>query len=213
MQAATLEHRKDAPKILLNNVTPLSIGILSNHKVRTVIKRNTAIPMEVSYLARTMQDNQMDMAIEIFEGEQKEPIRSNYLGRLILAGLDMAPKGKTFADLTFTINRKGELSVKAIDKKKETNNVKITIVRPKQFSEDAIIEMRSFIQNFFQTVKECPRDENQELILYKPEYKRIKLDKSSTETKCSENEVEDEVNLYENQEDDVDLSSDLIIGN
>lgn len=70
-----LEKKKDAPRIFLKNVTPLSLGILSPSKegavIRNVIKRNTAYPTEVTRYGKPHKPNQKSLRIPIFEGTNK----------------------------------------------------------------------------------------------------------------------------------------------
>lgn len=74
IQAAVLEKKKNAPRILLKNVTPLSIGIFTAPSPGTVrsaciIKRNTAYPITVKRVGTSIEDNQTKMLMPIYEGK------------------------------------------------------------------------------------------------------------------------------------------------
>lgn len=111
IQAATLEQRENAPRIFLKCVTPLSLGVISDGKVRSVIKRSTAYPTEVTRKCQTGADNQPEMCISIYEGEQTDSKLSTYLGRMVLKGIDAAPKGEGKCEITLKLNRIGEISL------------------------------------------------------------------------------------------------------
>lgn len=64
---------------------------------------------------------------------------------MTLDGISPRPVDSVRTDLTLTINRKGELSAKIVEKGNEEGHkatAEITIVRPKQFDEDAIAKMK-----------------------------------------------------------------------
>lgn len=57
-----------------------------------------------------------------------------------------SPANAVRTDLTLKINRKGELSAKMIETRSQEGHgvtAETTIVRPKHFNEDAIVEMKA----------------------------------------------------------------------
>lgn len=126
----------------------MSLGILCPSEdgpiIRTIIKRNTAYPTQVTRIGKTHEDNQIGMKIPIYEGEHSNPKFSKFLGSMILKGINFGAKGAELVDITLSINRKGELKAKVTDRKtKATAN--IDIVRPRQFKENDIIKMKDEI--------------------------------------------------------------------
>lgn len=148
IQAAVLEKRKDAPRIFLKNVTPMSIGILCKSEkgptVRKVIKRNTPYPTEITRPGTAGKDNQKGMKILIYEGEHPDPKFCKYLGSVGLRGIVFKQMGVVCVDVTVLINRKGELSAKVTHRESQMT-ASADIIRPKQFKEEDIIKMKAEI--------------------------------------------------------------------
>lgn len=94
--AASLEKRADMAPLLVQNVIPLSIGILcKDHVIHKVIKRNTVYPNETKCRGRTIIDNQKKFLIAIYEGEHSNPAYNKKLGSLNLEGIEIASAGNT----------------------------------------------------------------------------------------------------------------------
>lgn len=99
---------------------PLSIGILCPpipRIVKTVIKRNTPYPIQVVRVGKTNSDHQRSMMMPLYEGEHLTAERNNFLGMLTLVGLDDRKKGEVLVDISLIIDRKGELTATATDRK------------------------------------------------------------------------------------------------
>lgn len=125
IQAAALDKQVDAPKVLLRNVTPLSLGILCPPKpgfIYTFIKRNTPYPTEKTRLGKTSVVGQKSYVIPIYEGEQKTANGNTHLGTLTL---ESGQTKEERIDITLKINIKGELSATAIER---TTKRKVEIV-------------------------------------------------------------------------------------
>ncbi len=119
VQAAILTgaQSEELNKILLVDVTPLSIGIETAGNVMTVmIPRNSTIPQKKTQVFSTFQDNQPAATIRVFEGERKLTKDCNLLGQFELGGIAPAPRGVPQIEVTYDIDANGILNVSACDK-------------------------------------------------------------------------------------------------
>lgn len=119
VQAAILSgtQSEELNKILLVDVTPLSIGIETAGNVMTImIPRNSTIPHKKTQVFSTFQDNQPAATIRVFEGERKFTKDCNLLGQFELGGIAPAPRGVPQLEITYDIDANGILNVTACDK-------------------------------------------------------------------------------------------------
>ncbi|MED6150450.1 hypothetical protein PIB30_072445 [Stylosanthes scabra] len=139
------EDIKNAPKLVLSDVNPLSFGTdVRGDVISVLIPRNTPIPVTKTRTYFTTKDNQSAMTFKVYEGERKKASDNNLLGSLRLTGLPSAPRGYV-VKLSYTIDENGILSASAVDEKtnKKCNRV-ITDDDKGRLSTDEIAEM---IQN------------------------------------------------------------------
>jgi len=104
----------DKKDILLLDVVAHSLSIETQGGMATqLISRNTTIPTRKSEIFYTTEDNQNEVNIKVFAGEN--PIASNniFLGSLILSGIKSAPRGTEEIEVTFSIDNNGLLEVSA----------------------------------------------------------------------------------------------------
>lgn len=103
--------------VLLLDVTPLTLGIETLGSVRTpLIERNTTVPTSKSQIFSTAADNQTQVEINVLQGERPMAADNKSLGRFILAGIPLAPRGVPQIEVTFDLDANGILNVKALDK-------------------------------------------------------------------------------------------------
>ena len=107
----------DVKDVLLLDVTPLSLGIETLGGVSTkLIERNTTIPTRKSEVFSTAADGQTQVEIHVLQGEREMAVDNRTLGRFILDGIPLAPRGVPQIEVTFDIDANGILNVSAKDK-------------------------------------------------------------------------------------------------
>lgn len=116
VQAGIISGEEKTDKLLLLDVTPLSLGIETAGGVMSVlIPRNTHIPVRKSDIFSTHQDNQDRVLVQVFEGERPMTKDNHLLGNFGLHGIAPAPRGVPRINVTFDVDTSGILSVRAED--------------------------------------------------------------------------------------------------
>jgi len=99
------------------DVTPLTLGIRTLGGVMTpLIERNTPIPTSKTQIVSTATDNQPSVKIHVLQEESPMVADNRTLGKLILDGIPLAPRGVPQIEVTFDIDASGIFNVKAKDK-------------------------------------------------------------------------------------------------
>jgi molecular chaperone DnaK len=99
---------------LLIDVTPQSLGIATvGGFCERLIERNTSIPAGVSKRFTTSVDGQVEVKIEVFQGEARMASDNEKLGEFVLEGLRPAPRGDVKITVYFDIDGDGIVSVTA----------------------------------------------------------------------------------------------------
>ncbi|XP_058726613.1 heat shock cognate 70 kDa protein-like [Vicia villosa] len=115
VQAALLsEDVKNVPKLVLQDVTPLSLGRSTYGDIMgVVIPKNTCIPVKKTLSYLSIQDNQTADLIQVYEGERTRASDNNLLGSFTLSGIPPAPRGSHLSNVCFAIDENGILTVSA----------------------------------------------------------------------------------------------------
>ena len=106
----------DVRDVLLLDVTPLTLGIMTAGDVATaMIPRNTTIPSKKTQVFSTFSDNQHSVEIVVLQGERPMARDNKTLGTFRLDGIPPAPRGLPQVEVTFDIDANGILHVSAKD--------------------------------------------------------------------------------------------------
>jgi molecular chaperone DnaK len=128
--------------ILLLDVTPLSLGLETMGGVMTkLIERNTTIPTSKTQTFSTAADSQTSVEISVYQGERDFAADNKSLGKFMLSGIPMAPRGVPQIEVTYDIDANGILNVKAKDKASGKEQ-QITISGSSGLSKDDIERMK-----------------------------------------------------------------------
>ena len=115
-------------QVMLLDVTPLSLGTaVEGELMQVLIKRGTTIPSESSMVFHTIEDNQRQMAIDVYEGERSMIKDNHLLGLFEMTDLPPAPRGQIEVKVTFKVDANGMLEVTAENlATKSTKSITIT---------------------------------------------------------------------------------------
>ncbi|MDD8011944.1 MAG: molecular chaperone DnaK [Acidobacteriota bacterium] len=133
----------DSKDILLLDVTPLSLGVKTFGGAFTrIINANTTIPTSRSLIFSTVEDNQAEVDIEIFQGEREIAEENKSLGKFTLLDIKRAPRGVPRIEVTFSININGIMNVSALDLSSK-NKKEILISQSGLLSKDEVDNLRA----------------------------------------------------------------------
>jgi molecular chaperone DnaK len=104
------------PGLVLMDVTPHNLGIMAfGGLAETVIPKDTTIPTEFRRIFTTIQDNQEQVRIIVYQGDARYIGRNEVLGEFTLQGLAPRPRGGVNIEVAFAISADGIVSVSARD--------------------------------------------------------------------------------------------------
>jgi len=148
VQAVLLsEDTKNVPNMVLRDVTPLSLGILTHGDIMSVvIPRNTSVPFKKTQGYSTASDYQSSVPIKVYEGERIVASENNLLGLFDLK-VPLAPRGLPLT-VCFAIDANGILNVSAVEETSGNKN-EITITNENgRLSREEIERMIQEADNF-----------------------------------------------------------------
>ncbi|MBU2635287.1 molecular chaperone DnaK [Patescibacteria group bacterium] len=107
----------DAKEVLLLDATPLSLGIETLGSVNTVlIPKNTIYPVNKTQIFSTAAEGQTSVEVHVLQGERPMASDNKTLGRFMLDGIPLAPRGVPQIEVSFDVDSNGILNVSAKDK-------------------------------------------------------------------------------------------------
>lgn len=134
--------------LLLLDITPLSLGIETLGEVFTkIIERNTTVPTSKSQIFSTAADGQTSVEIHVLQGERAMAHDNKSLGKFLLAGIPVAPRGVPQIEVSFEMDVNGILQVLAEDKGTGKNQ-NITISNTGGLSGTEVEKMRQEAEAF-----------------------------------------------------------------
>jgi molecular chaperone DnaK len=103
-------------RLQLLDVIPMAIGLeKAGGKFHVVFPRNAAIPNARQLLATTSFDQQTELAMRIYQGDQELAERNDLLGEFTFSGIRPAAAGEAQVEITFDVNVEGILTMRARD--------------------------------------------------------------------------------------------------
>jgi heat shock 70kDa protein 1/2/6/8 len=215
VQAALLsEGSKSVPNLVLQDVTPLSLGKATIGDVMwVVIPRNTSIPVKMTKEFYTVSHNQSRVFIEVYEGERTRASDNNLLGSFYLSNLPAAPSGHPF-DVYFSIDENGILTVSATEKfTGNMNEITITNYKERLCSEEIKNLIKEAENYVVEDKKFLKRDEVRNVLDYCIYKTRNALKQTELNSKLSSQDI-DKINsaltiasnlLDSNQQVEIDI--------
>ncbi|MBE9042942.1 molecular chaperone DnaK [Pleurocapsales cyanobacterium LEGE 10410] len=134
--------------VLLLDITPLSLGIETLGEVFTkIIEKNTTVPTSKSQIFSTAADGQTSVEIHALQGERAMAKDNKSLGKFLLTGIPVAPRGMPQIEVSFEIDVNGILQVSAQDKGTGKQQ-SITISNTGGLSSSEVEQMRQEADNY-----------------------------------------------------------------
>lgn len=91
------------------DVIPLAIGVLSDGYITKQIAANTTIPYSALSVYSTLNDNQEQIQIAVYQGNSVIKEECTYLGHLVINNIPKKPAGEVKAYVNLAVNAKGVL--------------------------------------------------------------------------------------------------------
>lgn len=90
--------------VQIYDILPLTIGILSDNKVKSFIPKSTPLPVVKTMVFTTDRDDQTDVAVELFQGDSKYKDECVSLGVINISDIKKQPAGVPNLRVTISIS-------------------------------------------------------------------------------------------------------------
>ena len=106
--------------VVMTDVCPFTLGVkvavqlpgVSDLRVLPIIERNTVVPVSRSQIVQTMADNQRQLSVEVYQGENIRPEHNVLLGSFSVP-VPAGPAGQEKLEIRFTYDINGALEATA----------------------------------------------------------------------------------------------------
>ncbi len=115
LYAWSLDEKSDL-KYQLLDVLAMAIGIeTAEGKLHHLFKRNESVPNQRQFTFTTHKDNQKDLIMKLFQGDQEATNENAALGEFTFSGLRQSTAGSVRVEVVFNVSSEGILSLEARD--------------------------------------------------------------------------------------------------
>jgi len=159
IQGAILSGTKKG--MILVDVTPLSLGIETEHEIMDVlIPRNTSIPCVTKEVYTTTEDEQEEVDVFVYQGESRRVTRNRLLGQFVLDGIEPAYEGDPQIEVRFAIDADGILQVSAKNLATGSEQA-VTIKGSSSMSDEDVLKFQSAAeQDQYDTFEDLDDDDD-----------------------------------------------------
>ncbi|NMB74645.1 MAG: Hsp70 family protein [Myxococcales bacterium] len=103
--------------VVLIDVLPMSIGVgVPGGSFRRILEAGTPLPASRTFGLFTYQDDQREMVLPVFQGENAKVDDNEFLGAVHMTGIPPGPAGKRMIEVTFGLSPECLLTVAARDR-------------------------------------------------------------------------------------------------
>lgn len=164
VQAGLIGRDESVKDLVVTDVAPFTLGIEISKRMGMehrdgyflpIIHRNTTIPCSEVKSVSTLEPNQAEIRVKVYQGESRRVEQNLFLGEFEVKGIPRGPMGQA-VDIRFTYDLNGVLEVEAtiVETKKKVTHV-ITKHVKKGLSQDEVTRAIHDMQK----LKMSPRDE------------------------------------------------------
>lgn len=172
VQAALILDDAAVEDVVMTDVCPFTLGIAITKDIQgqlrdgyylPIIHRNTTIPVAKEEIVQTLNANQSQIRIRVFQGEARKVEGNTELGELEVRGIPPGPAGQSVA-VRFTYDLNGLLEVEARIEATGEKHSTVFTHRAKNLSKDDVRRAVAAMQ----TLKFFPREDvrHQRLLLF-----------------------------------------------
>jgi L1 cell adhesion molecule like protein len=127
IQAAICTDQYKNEVLSIQDIIPVSLATsITGNKLSIIIPKNTAIPCSITKPYYTTKDNQTNMRVQVYQGENTiDKYKNIYIGEFELENLKQGLAGKVKVDITFAIDADGILEVTTQEESAGKKTIKI----------------------------------------------------------------------------------------